>query len=452
MRSPTPHGLTSKCGNRFLGSTTGCAKAARLSVFRLTVAVWCAVALVLGPVPSTAMARATGAEAGVGGAEISDEPEAGGAGVALETAASGKAPTRAVAATAYCVLDTVTGRVLAQRHADQRRAPASTTKIMTALVVLERADLEARVKVSPKAASTLGSSMWLAAGEELTVRDLLYGLLLNSGNDAAVALAESVGGSVEGFAKLMNEKAQQLGAASTQFKNPHGLDETGHYSTAHDLAVIARAAMANPEFAAIVATRRKVVPWNGHPEDRALHSHNRFLWSYEGATGVKTGYTSQAGKCLVASASRDGWSVIAAVLNSGSMYADAGVLLDAAYHSYQVATLVHRGDVVGTVRVERGGVDRVKLVASRDLMLPLNAAEQAALQRAEKVPAYVAAPVSAGAVLGSVTTSLNGKILGSVEAVAAEDVRAATVLELFVDKLRGLFSNMLSGLTANRRG
>ncbi len=439
MSSRTRPGFSRQGGKTLRKTTTGCADAARLSVFRAFVVVWCALAVTFWPASGEAASPIStpGTEQG---------------GAVLETASSAKASPVAAAATAYCVLDTVTGRVLSERNADQRRAPASTTKIMTALVVLEKADLEAKIKVSPKAASTRGSSMWLAAGEELTVRDLLYGLLLNSGNDAAVALAEGVGGSVESFAAFMNEKARELGATSSQFKNPHGLDENGHYSTARDLAVIARAAMANPEFAAIVATRRKVVPWNGHAEDRALHSHNKFLWSYEGATGVKTGYTGQAGKCLVASASRGGWSVIAAVLNSSRMYTDAQVLLDTAYQGYQVTTLVHKGDVVGTVRVERGGEDRVKLVAARDLVLPLNAAEQAALQREEKVPAYVTAPVSAGAVLGSVSASLNGEVLGSLEVVAAEDVRAATVLELFVDRLRGLFSSMLSTLTVYRRG
>lgn len=372
------------------------------------------------------------------------------AGSTVHAAASDpRAPS--VAAQAYCVLDSVTGRVLFQRNADERRSPASTTKIMTALVVLERADVDAKVKVSQEAANTRGSSMWLSAGEEVTVGDLLYGLLLNSGNDAGVALAEHVAGSVEEFARLMNEKARELGALSTQFKNPHGLDEPGHYSTAHDLSIIARAAMANPEFAAIVATRRKVVPWDGHKQDRALHSHNKFLWSYEGATGVKTGYTDQAGKCLIASAFRDGWTVIATVLNSGQMYNDAATLMNVAYQSYKPTTLVRKGDVVGTVRVERGERDRVRLVAVRDLVLPLNSAERANLERLEQLPAYVAAPVAAGAVLGSVTTKVDGLALGAVEVVAAEDIRASTVLDLFMDKLWGLFSNMLSQLTGRRR-
>jgi D-alanyl-D-alanine carboxypeptidase (penicillin-binding protein 5/6) len=369
--------------------------------------------------------------------------------VAPTAASGGPADLRAKAA---CVIDAVSGRILYQAGAHDQRAIASTTKIMTALVVLERSKLDDVVTVSRQAAATTGSSVRLAEGERMTVEDLLYGLLLNSGNDSAVALAEHTGGSLEAFVTLMNARARALGAVATQFRNPHGLDEPGHYSTAYELCLITRAAMANPAFRAIVATRRKVIAWPGRDSDRALHNHNRLLWKYDGADGVKTGYTLQAGRCLVASASRDGWQVIAAVLRSDRVWDDTTALLDVVYRDYEPVTVVRRGELVGTVRVERGEPSRVKAVAAADLTVRVAGDEESRLETVEDLPSAVGAPVEVGDIVGAVVVRVGGVEAGRVDVASAQEARETSVLEVFFGKLWGIFREMITGIAGRRAG
>ena len=166
---------------------------------------------------------------------------------------------------------------------------ASTTKIMTGLLACESGKLDETVKASPFASGTEGSALWLKIGEKQTLENLTYGLMLKSGNDAAVAIAEYLGGSIDAFALLMNKKAREIGAVNTNFKNPHGLDADGHYTTAFDLAMIAREAMKNKKFREIVSTKTYSIPMEGEKWDRALKNHNKLLWQYEGCTGIKTG-------------------------------------------------------------------------------------------------------------------------------------------------------------------
>ncbi|MHB0868969.1 MAG: D-alanyl-D-alanine carboxypeptidase family protein [Chloroflexota bacterium] len=238
-------------------------------------------------------------------------------------------------ATAAVVMDADTGQLVYEKNAHERRAPASTTKMMTALVTLENARLTdvvragADVKVEP-------SIIGLYPGDQLTVEQLLYGLLLPSGNDAAIALADHVGGSIPQFAAMMNDKAAQLGLRDTHFVNPHGLDADGHYSSAHDLAVIARAALQNPYFERIVATREYHVDG---PIRWAFKNSNRLLDVYPGADGVKTGYTDNAGRCLVFSASRGGHRAISVVLDSGDQYGDSADLLTYFFSNFTRDTL-----------------------------------------------------------------------------------------------------------------
>lgn len=233
-----------------------------------------------------------------------------------------------LSAEAALLADETTGQVLLEKNARQRRAVASTTKIMTALVVLERARLDEQVVVSPAAAYTGGNMVGLAPGERLSVWSLLHGLLLNSGNDAATALAEHVAGSVSAFAELMNAKVQVLGMADTHFVNPHGLDAEGHYSTAYDLWLLTREAMRNPVFREIVTKST----WT--EGTRTYVNLNQLLLRYPGADGVKTGTSDAAGECLVASATRRGHRLVAVVLHSQDRYADAAALLDYGFAAY----------------------------------------------------------------------------------------------------------------------
>lgn len=227
------------------------------------------------------------------------------------------------AACSAILLDSNTNRVLYAKNSNLRMAPASTTKIMTAILILERLNLNNTVIIGPSAAGQEGSSMHLKNKERKTVRELLYGLLLVSGNDSATALAEAAAGSETKFAKLMNDKAKQLGMVNTHFVNASGLPDPNHYSTAYDLAILTRYAMKNPSFAKIVSTKEKIVSGPGNGETRHLINHNKLLWKYKYTTGVKPGYTLAAGGCLVSSASKDGSNLIEVVLKTSYIYEDS---------------------------------------------------------------------------------------------------------------------------------
>lgn len=254
------------------------------------------------------------------------------------------APPPPLTAPAWILYDDTYRRELASHQADQPRAMASTTKMMTALVALEEAGLEGKAVISRRAAGVGESEIGLAAGEEgWTVRDLLAALLVASANDAAVALAEHIAGSVEDFAEMMNARAEQMGLEGTRFLNPHGLDQEGHYSTARDLLAIARAGMENPDFAGWVGAQTADLPADRGGEPRAAVNTNRLLAVYPGAIGIKTGYTDLAGLSLAAAAERDGRRLYAVVLGSEDHFAEAAALFDYGFREFGAATLVERG-------------------------------------------------------------------------------------------------------------
>ena len=231
-------------------------------------------------------------------------------------------PANAINAQKAILMDATTGRILYEKDADSRSLIASTTKIMTALVVCEQCNVLDQMRIPKEAVGIEGSSMYLKEGEVLTIQELLYGLMLQSGNDAAVALAIYCGGTVGGFAELMNDKARVLGMTGSHFENPNGLDAPGHYSTARDLAILASYAMENPIFARTVSTKQVTVG------NRCLTNHNKLLWQVDGADGVKTGYTKAAGRILVSSALRDGRRLISFLKRSRAFFHSAGVGLD----------------------------------------------------------------------------------------------------------------------------
>ena len=231
---------------------------------------------------------------------------------------------------ALVVMDADSGEIVYGVNAHDRRAMASTTKIMTALVTLENAKLDEVVTAGPDVLVE-PSVMGLDPGDKLTVEQLLYGLLLPSGNDAAIALADYVGGSVEGFVAMMNEKAETMGLKDTHFVTPNGLDAKGHFSSAYDLAILARTALQDPVFARIVRTQEYSVEW---PVPWHLHNTNQLLGTYQGADGVKTGYTDNAGRCLVFSATRQGHRAISVVLDSTDMWGESRSLLDYFFANY----------------------------------------------------------------------------------------------------------------------
>ena len=260
------------------------------------------------------------------------------------------------------LIDADTGRILYAKNADSRSLIASTTKIMTAIVVLEHCDLDTVYEIPQQATNIEGSSIYLQAGERLTIRELLYGMMLHSGNDAAVALALACSDSVAEFVDLMNLKAQQLGLHQTHFENPSGLDGEAHYSTAADLARMTRFALKNPDFAEIVSTKSIQIG------DRCLTNHNKLLWSLDGAIGVKTGYTKAAGRILVSAAERNGRRLIAVTISDGNDWADHKALYEYGFAQYPERVLISAGEDVGWVDCMDGS--RAILIAGEDVSYP----------------------------------------------------------------------------------
>ena len=323
-------------------------------------------------------------------------------------------PCYGISADKAVVLDAETGRVLFEQSADERALIASTTKIMTALVVCEQCNVLDRMRIPNEAVGIEGSSMYLKAGEVLTIQELLYGLMLQSGNDAAVALAIYCGGTVEGFAELMNDKAHQLGLKNTHFVNPSGLDAPEHYSTARDLAILASHAMDNPIFAMTVSAKTVRVG------QRNLTNHNKLLWQYPGVDGVKTGYTKKAGRILVSSAVRDGRRITAVTIDAPDDWNDHKILLDSGFDSYNLKQLLVKGQVVGNVEVASGKDAYVELLADEDFTYPL--AEDECIQIVFPKPGFVYAPVVQGASAGLVYICIDDIVVGTCNVVYGQTV------------------------------
>ena len=313
---------------------------------------------------------------------------------------------QALSAQSAVLMDATTGQVLYEKQADEQSLIASTTKIMTALVVCEQCNVLDRVRIPKEAVGIEGSSMYLQEGEVLTVQELLYGLMLRSGNDAAVALAIYCSGTVEGFAELMNDKARTLGMRNSHFVNPNGLDAPGHYSTARDMAVLACYAMQNPIFAMTVST--KTVSFG----QRSLKNHNKLLWQIEGADGVKTGYTKAAGRILVSSATRQGRRLVAVTINAPNDWQDHKELLEQGFDDFTLQTPVKQGDVLGYVEVEGGQSGQVELLACQDFSYALRSKETILIQLPR--PGFVYAPVVAGQQAGYAYACIQGHPVGKI--------------------------------------
>ena len=320
----------------------------------------------------------------------------------------------AVSARSALVMDAATGRVFYEKNADERSLIASTTKIMTALVVCEQCNVLDRMRIPKEAVGIEGSSLYLQEGEVLTIQELLYGLMLHSGNDAATALAIYCGGTVEGFVQMMNDKAHRLGLQDTNFANPHGLDAPGHYSTARDLAVLTANAMKNPVFAQTVSTK------SIHIGSRVLRNHNKLLWQVPGADGVKTGYTQAAGRILVSSAARDGRRLVMVTIHDPDDWLDHKTMLEQGFSQYQLQNILSKGDCVAVVEVAGGDASRIELLADVDISYPLAEGEE--LRMAVPGTGFVYAPVSAGQSAGAGYLFLNDKAVLKVPLVYGETV------------------------------
>lgn len=336
------------------------------------------------------------------------------------------------------VIEAQNGTVLLSHQAEVERPMASTTKVMTALLALEECDLTELVTAGRNAFGIPGTSIYLSEGETLTMEDMLYGLMLASGNDAAVAIAEHIDGSVAAFCQRMTARARELGCEHTVFLTPHGLPQDGHYTTAHDLALIAREAMKNETFRQIVSTTRATIPWEGREYDRILNNKNKLLTSYAGATGIKTGYTRAAGRCLVSSAQRDGMEIICVVLNCADWFDESARLLDAAFAQYGWFTMLEAGETVREMPVEASGGAALRIVAQGALG---GAAPKDSLPDLElELPQRLEAPIARGEVVGTARMVARGETVAQVPLVAGEAVQR----DDFLNRIRHYFSLWLS--------
>ncbi len=319
-----------------------------------------------------------------------------------------------VSAQSALLYDCGSGRILWEKDADAPHLIASTTKIMTGLLICEQCDPDARVRIPEEAVGIEGSSLYLKAGEVLTVRQLLYGLLLQSGNDAAMALAIFCAGNAEDFVARMNEKAERLGLTHTEFANPHGLDDQKNYSTARDLALLADAAMDNPLFHEIAATKTVTIG------NRTLANHNKLLWRYEGAVGVKTGFTKQAGRLLVSAAERNGRRLIAVTINAPDDWQDHTRMLDFGFAAFSQQTVLEAGVCLATVPVIGGMESACGAVAAESFSCALLPEEIPQIRLQLSRMAY--APVRAGAKAGVAEIWLKHDKIGEVELVWRQSV------------------------------
>lgn len=327
---------------------------------------------------------------------------------------AGRAGAVETSAAAAILMDVDSGRVLYERNADARMLIASTTKIMTALVAIRDGDLSDTVKVSREAAYTEGSSMYLKEGEELTLETLLYGLLLCSGNDAAVAVAEHVGGSVERFVERMNDTALELGMGGSSFANPNGLDDEAHYSTARDMAVLARAAVEDETLVRIASTRTVTIG------GRTMTNHNKLLSFMDGCIGLKTGYTKAAGRTLVSCAERGGQRLIAVTLQDGNDWADHQGLYDYGFTAYPARRMAQLGHEFSRAAVAGGMEEAVPLIAADSFAWPLGPGER--LEAGVELDRELTAPVRAGARVGQAVFTLDGEEVGRVGLLCGETV------------------------------
>ncbi len=360
---------------------------------------------------------------------------------ALDTDVTVPAP---VGAGAAILIEAESGRVLYEQHAHTRMPMASTTKIMTAIVVLENCDLTQTVCVDARAVGVEGSSIYLYEGERLTVEQLLFALMLSSANDAAAALAYHTAGSIEGFAALMNQKTAALGLQNTQFANPHGLDAQGHYTTAYDLARITAYALENQDFLRIVSSQKKVIPLREQQGARVLRNHNRLLSSLDGCIGVKTGFTKKSGRCLVSAAQREGVRLVCVTLDCPDDWKTHTALHENGFAAYRRVTLAKANSFTAALPVTGGTQNEVYLQTKAEISLTLPR-EHGEIACTVYAPHFAYAPVAAGEQVGEAVWTMDGEIIARAPLYAMHGVQKAKKEKPTLGWLRALL-NIFKGL------
>lgn len=353
----------------------------------------------------------------------------------------------AVNAKGAVVIEAQSGRVLFGQNEHERLAMASTTKIMTAMLTLEQEGLDEEFTVDPQAIRVEGSSMGLTEGDIVTLRTLAAGMLLASGNDAANAAAVRIAGSQDAFVQRMNERAAELGLRDTSFETPSGLDGDNHYSTAYDMAMLARAALGNPEFAEICGQYRMTLSYGNPPYKRWLKNHNRLLQDYDGTIGVKTGFTKSAGRCLVSAAQRDGVTLICVTLSCPDDWRTHAQLLDSGFAQVQAVDLA---GLLPELALPVGGglADSVAVLPAADAHVALAAGERERVKAEVTLRPFALAPVRAGECVGEARFTLDGEELLRLPLCTRDGVAARPVSE----KKTGFWSGLWGRLFGKEAG
>ena len=343
-------------------------------------------------------------------------------------------------AKAMVLMEKQSGRILAQKNADEQLSIASTTKIVTALTVLENCkNLDQVVTIDKRSVGIEGTSIYLREGEKFTISDLLHGLMLRSGNDAATALAYAVGGDIPKFCDMMNKTAQKCGATGCNFTNPHGLEKEGHHSSAKDLGNIARFAMQNADFARIVSTKQYRIASTDDTTGRVLQNKNKLLSRLDGADGVKTGFTKKAGRCLVSSCTRGGMTLICVVLNCGPLWEESERLLEWGFENYSMRELLQPYFVCGSMSVEGGSQPFVDVFSMKGFSYPLTDEEYQRVEVDFDHPSLVNAPVQKEKIIGKVEIKLDNDLLFEENIYTMEEVKSKFVRSGLKDLINNWF-------------
>lgn len=356
---------------------------------------------------------------------------------------------------AVLIIDTKSNTVMYEKNGYSKRAMASTTKIMTAIVVLEHAKLTDIVEISRKAGGTGGSRLGLKAGDKITINDLLYGLMLRSGNDAAVALAEQVGGSIEGFAKLMNKKAKELGLTNTNFVTPHGLDSQEHYTTAYELAQLTNYALKNKKFATIVNTKTTSIAING--QARVLSNTNELLGNLYGVDGVKTGFTNNAGRCLVTSTTREGHQIICVVLGADTKKIrtqDSVKLIEYAFKNFEYTNIKEKikqdfeewkKQQLEKIEIIKGCEQplQIELEEIQYEQMPIKTEQIKDIKVQIEAQSELQAPVQANQIIGSLTLKVKEQEILKLNMTVKESINKKTINDYMLEFLQKHLPNLL---------
>ncbi|MCI1959726.1 MAG: D-alanyl-D-alanine carboxypeptidase [Clostridia bacterium] len=358
-----------------------------------------------------------------------------------------------VKAQGACLMDYETGRVLYEKNMNEPLPMASTTKIMTCIIALESGKLEDIVTASSNAAKTPKVRLGLKKGEKHRLYDLLYPLMLISGNDCAVAIAEHIGGSIQGFADIMNKKAKEIGARDTEFVTPNGLDSGNHHSTAYDMALITRYALKNEKFRKIIATRQITIPLkNSDEKSYTVSSKNRLLNEFDGAIGVKTGFTGKAGNCFVGAAERNGLTLISVNLASGwgsagkqQKWRDAKNMLNYGFDNYKKYKIAEKGKILGKANVTFSNTKEVPIVCDSDGYAVLTDEEYKDLKVHTDFKKNTDAPVHTGDLMGTMTISTDlGETLFKCNIVAANNAERFKFKDSFKRIMEIWFKNWIN--------